>query len=85
MRGNQYNEFAGGDDFGLLPKPWEMAQVARHKIIGSGSIRAFQEDVVIRIARDLNPARRENRMRAVFDPSEELLPKALPDLELRAR
>ena len=51
MRSNQRNEIAGGDDFGLLPELWEMALVARHEIIGAGRIRAFQEDVVIGIAR----------------------------------
>ena len=43
MRSYQRDEFAGSNDFGLLPEPWEMALVARHKIVGAGSICAFQE------------------------------------------
>lgn len=85
MRSNQRNEFAGSDDFGLLPEPWEMAWIARHKVIGAGRIRAFHEDIVIGIARNLDLAQSGNQVGAVFNLLKELLPQAFANLEFRTR
>jgi hypothetical protein len=85
MRSDQCHEFAGSNDFGLLPELWEMALVARHKIIGSGGIRALQENVVIWIPRNVHLALGQYHVRTILDASKELLPQAPADFELWAR
>jgi hypothetical protein len=38
------------DDFGLLPKPGEVPLIARHQVVGTGSVSTFQKNIVIWIS-----------------------------------
>ena len=77
MRSYERDEFAGSNNFGLLPELWEMALIARHKIIGAGCIRAFQEDVVVGIACNFQIAGWNHGVTVVFDQLKQLLAEAL--------
>ena len=39
-------KFTRADDLGILPEPGEMALVARHQVVCTSSVSAFNEDVV---------------------------------------
>jgi len=61
MRSNQRNEFAGSDDLVCFQNLGNGVD-ARHKVIGAGRIRAFHEDIVIGIARNLDLAQSGNQV-----------------------
>jgi hypothetical protein len=53
MRGSQSNEFAWGNDLRALPEAREMALVAGNQIVGATAIGTLQENIVVRIACDI--------------------------------
>jgi hypothetical protein len=83
MRGHNTEKFAGGNNFGSFPEARKVAYVSGEEIIRSSGIRAFEEDVVVRIGSNPKLARRGNESSAVLDELQELLPKSFTDLELR--
>ena len=53
MGADNADEFAGADDFGFLPKVWEMALIAGDQVIGAGRVGAFEENIIARVGSDL--------------------------------
>ena len=84
VRGDDVEEVARGDDFGFLPKLWEVARVSRHQVVRAGGIGAFKENVVVQVGGDLKAPGRSYRMRAIGDELHQLPAEAFVDLELRA-
>jgi hypothetical protein len=58
MRGYYAEEFAGCDDFGPFPISRKVPYIPRDEIVRTGSIRAFQKHIVVRIGCDLEMAHR---------------------------
>ena len=85
MRRNKTKELTGSDNFSSFPKLRKVLGVPRHKIVRPGYVGAFKEHVVIRIPRDLEPPRRLDRMRVLFDQFEELLTESFVTLQFRPR
>ena len=57
MGGYDTQEFAGGDDLGVLPELGEMALIARHQVVCTCAVRTFNENVVCRVGSDLSQTR----------------------------
>jgi len=85
MRPDDADEFAGVDDFRLLPELWKMALVGSDQVVRAGSIGAFQENVVGGLSRDLQGAGGRDKMSPVFEELKELPPESFANLELPAR
>jgi len=62
----------------------KMPQIARHQIVRAGRIRAFQEPIVVGIARHLKTPGRYNQVTSVTDELEKLPAEAFADFELGA-
>ena len=60
MRRNQGNEFTGRDDLRILPERRKVLPIAGDEKVGASRVRTLNEDVVVRIARHIKPARRSN-------------------------
>lgn len=85
MRADDANEFAGVDDFGFLPELWEMALVAGDQIVRTGSIGAFEKNVIGGVRRDLERTGWRHEMSAVLEELEKLRPQSFANMEFRAR
>jgi hypothetical protein len=53
MRADDGDEFAGRDDFGVLPELWEMALIAGNQIVCAGGVGTFEEDIIGGVGRDM--------------------------------
>jgi hypothetical protein len=82
MRSRKSDKFASRYDLGFLPESWKVPLLARDQVVGAGSVGAFQEDIVVGIARDFKTPRSYG-VTVVPDELEQLLPGALADEELR--
>jgi hypothetical protein len=80
VRRDDAEELARRDYRGLLPEPRKVPLVARHQIVGSGGIWAFQEYVVIGVLRHLEITRRDDQMRMMPDQIDKLTLEALANL-----
>ena len=78
------DELARSDHFGFLPEFREMLRIPDYQVVSAAGIGAFEKDVVVRIAGDLEPARRLRGLRMTLDELQELLTEASADVELRA-
>jgi hypothetical protein len=87
VRGYDVDKLTRGDYLGLFPELRKMcpASVAGNEIIGACGVGAFQKLVVVWVLRHLKRARWLDRMRPAPYELEELLPKTLADVQLRAR
>jgi hypothetical protein len=83
MRSRKSDKFARRYDLGFLPESWKVPLIARDQVVGAGSVGAFQEDIVVGIARDFKTPRSYDGVTVVPDELEQLLPEALADAELR--
>jgi len=61
-----------------------MPQIARNQVVGAGSIGAFQEPIVVGIARHFKTPRRYDQVTSVSDELKELPAQAFADFERRA-
>jgi hypothetical protein len=77
MGGYDTQEFAGGDDLGVLPELGEMALITRHEVVCTCGIRKFNEHVVCRVRSDLNQTRGFHDASIVLDARAEVLPQLL--------
>src|SRR5260370_5933488 len=84
MRRNQRNELSGRYDFGFLPEFREMFHIAGNQVVRTGSIGALQKSIVVRVGCDLKAPTRSHDMTAVLDELQQLLPKALANVQFRA-
>src|ERR1700690_2254463 len=84
MGRSQANEFSGCYDFGSLPESREVPEIACHQIVRTRRIGAFQEDVVVGIARDVQAPCRNDRVTVSFDDLEQLLAMDLANPQFRA-
>ena len=71
MRRGKANEFSGRD-LGFLPESREMLLIARYRIVGTGSIAAFQKHMVVKVAWYIQAAGRNDRMTVVFNELQQL-------------
>jgi len=53
LRFSPKKKFARSDNLGVFPELWEMALVARHQVVCTSSISAFDEHVVRGVGGDL--------------------------------
>ena len=63
----QADKFTRRDDLRILPEGWKVLTIAGDQKVGSGSVGALDKDVVVRIARHLDLARRDDQMAMVLD------------------
>jgi hypothetical protein len=82
MRGYYAEELARGEDLGVFPELWKMPDVPGHKVVGAGSIGAFDKFVVLWIVCHLNSPHGIYDVYPLSKQVEELLPEALSNLEL---
>jgi len=78
MRRNQADKFTRCDNLRILPERRKVLTVAGDQKVGTGRIGALDEDVVVWIARHLDPARRGNQMAVVRDELKQLQPQPFP-------
>jgi hypothetical protein len=74
MRSRKSDKFPRRYDLGFLPESWKVPLIARDQVVGAGSVGAFQEDIVVGIARDFKTPRRYDGVTVVPDELEQLLP-----------
>jgi hypothetical protein len=67
MRCNQFEEFAGGDDFGPFPVSRKVPYIPSDQIIGIGNIGALDELIVSRIDCDLEMSHGSNQVGRLLD------------------
>ena len=84
VRRHDADELAGHDPLSSPPESRKMSLVPRHQVIGASGIDAFQEYVVVRVRRHLEPLRRSHAITAALDELEELLAQGLANFEIRA-
>src|SRR6516225_1525520 len=84
VRCNDADEFAGCDHLGFLPESRKMPLVPGHQVVGAYGIGAFNELVIVGIARHLQCPRWLHQPGVAPDELEKLLPGSLADLQLRA-
>lgn len=68
----EFYEFTAGDDLGLLPKGGKVAPVTGDEVVGSGSVGALQEFVVVRVVGDFQPVGWDDDVALVLDELKEL-------------
>ena len=85
MRADDADQFAGADDFGLLPELWEMVLIAGDQIVRAGGVGAFEENVIGGVGRDLKQAGGRDEMGAVFEELKKLPAKPFANVKFRAR
>ena len=79
------DKFAGVDDFGFLPEPWEMALIAGDQIVRASGIGAFEENVIGEVGRNLKRAGGHDEMGPVFEELKKLAPESFANMEFRPR
>ena len=67
---HQADKFTGRDDFRILPEGRKVLTIAGDQKVGPSRVGTLDKDVVVRIARHLDVARRINQMAAVLDELE---------------
>ena len=67
MRCCEADELPRCDDFGLLPELRKMLLIAGNEVVSTGFVSAFQEYVVVRVARHFQAVGRHDDMAAVLD------------------
>jgi hypothetical protein len=67
LRGCKFQELPAVDDSGLLPRGWKVALIAGYEEICTGCVRALKEDIVVRISRNSNRSRRNDKMAMILD------------------
>ena len=72
VRRNQGNEFTGRDDLRALPEERKVLTITGDQKVGASRVRTLDKDVVVRIARNLDPARRSNQMAVILDELKKL-------------
>ena len=70
MRGDKGHKLTRRYDLRILPKLWEVLAISGDKIIGTGCIGTFDKDVVVGIARHLEPPGWDNKEAMVLDQLE---------------
>ncbi len=85
MRPDDVDKFAGSDDFGFLPKLWEMALIAGDQVVRVRGIGAVEENVIGGVGRDLEGSGGCDEMSPVFEELKKLLPESFANMEFRAR
>ena len=71
------DEFARSDDLRAFPVGGEMLLISGNQVVSTGSICAFDEDVVVRVASDSKLSRWRDGMAMILDELNELLPRPL--------
>jgi hypothetical protein len=74
MRRGQSDKLTRRNDLRALPKWGKMLPIAGNQIVGTGSIGAFDKDVIVWINRNFKPARRNHEVAVILNQLEELLP-----------
>jgi|SRR5271166_2513109 len=85
MRRGKANRLSWCYDFGLLPESREMLLVARHQIVRSGNVGAFQEHIVIGVACHFETSGGSHGIAAVLNELKQLLAKTLANPQFRPR
>jgi hypothetical protein len=85
MRPDNPDKFAGGDDFGFLPKLWEVALIAGNQIVRASGVGTFEENTIVWVRGDLKQTGGRDEMGPVFEELKKLLPEAFANVKLRAR
>ena len=78
------DEFARSDDLRAFPVGGEMLLISGNQVVSTGSICAFDEDVVVRVASDGKLSRWRDGMAMILDELNELLPRPFANPELRS-
>jgi hypothetical protein len=84
MRSHKVNEFSGSYDFALLPESREMPLIACDQVVCSGSVRTFEEHIVIRVACHFKAPGWNYGVTVPLDKLQQLLAKALANAKLAA-
>jgi hypothetical protein len=84
VRRHKHDKLTRRYDLGFLPESRKMPQIARNHVVGAGSIGAFQEPIVVAIARHFKTPGRYDQVTSVSDELEQLPAQAFADFELRA-
>ena len=84
MRRYEANEFSRRYDLRLLPESREMLLIARDQIVRSGSVRTFQECVVIGVECHFKAPGWNQDVTVLLDKLQHLLLKTLANAQLRA-
>ena len=67
---HQADKFTGRDDLRTLPEGRKVLTIAGDQKVGPSRVGTFDKDVVVRIARHLDPARGSDQMAVVLDELE---------------
>ncbi|MGB6931168.1 MAG: hypothetical protein WBD91_00240, partial [Acidobacteriaceae bacterium] len=79
----QTDELARCDDLGLFPERWKVLLIPRDQVIRPGSIRAFQEPVVIWIAGHFQPPSRNDHAALILNKLQQLQTNPFANPKLR--
>jgi hypothetical protein len=85
MRPDDAYEFAGADDFGSLPKLWEMGLIPGNQVVRAGGVGTFEENVIGRVGGDLKQSGGRDEMSPVFEELKKLLPEPFANMKFGAR
>ena len=83
MRRNQADKVTGRDDLRILPEGRKVLTITGDQKVGASRVGTLDEDVVIRIARHLDLARRNDQMAVVLEELKELQPQPSPNGQFR--
>jgi hypothetical protein len=75
----QADKLAWRDDLVVLPERRKVPGIAGDKEIGASRIDALNKDVVVRVARHLDPVRGANEMAVILDELKQLNPQPFPN------
>ena len=85
VRCHNADELSRCDHLGFLPELRKMPLVASYEVVRARSIGAFEELVIGRVVRHLEPAARDDGIRTASDELQELLSQPPANMKLRTR